>query len=115
MSNHHRMEVGDTRTYKGQRYVATDEWAHEMMDGRWVAMLHLESYCADCGREFECSVVQSCARKRPLARRCERCHAPGRPVLRDRLHPNARGAARVRAAPSFAAPANAGRPLTVSA
>jgi hypothetical protein len=88
-----RTEIGTVFNYKGQRYEVEDEYMYAKQndwDGPLIAMLRLSSHCADCGREFSCSTIKSGFGKRPLNRRCERCHARGRPVTH--IHPLAAAA-----------------------
>ena len=75
------VKVGDSFTSRGQRYECLDRFEHEI-PAKWVWIYTLRSTCPDCGRKFECTATKTQRKNYLLSRRCERCQAPGRPVVR---------------------------------
>jgi hypothetical protein len=62
-------------TTRGQRYIQTGQFWHEMPSGHEVRILELESICPECGTTFELTASRGQIRKRQLVRRCVPCRA----------------------------------------
>ena len=64
----------------GQPYERLGPLDHETLDGRRILLWRYRAPCAECGRPFILKTSRGRAKARSVARRCEDCRAPGRPV-----------------------------------
>ncbi len=75
------MKVGDSFINRGQEYECLDRFEHEF-PAKWVWIYKLRTICPDCGQRFECTATKTQRKNNLMPRRCQRCQAPGRPVVR---------------------------------
>jgi hypothetical protein len=75
------VKVGDSFTSRGQRYDCVGDFEYER-PATWVQVFTLRTTCPDCGRKFECTATKTQRKNNLMPRRCGRCQAPDRPVVR---------------------------------
>jgi hypothetical protein len=70
--------------YQRFKYVRKSE--HVTKDKRIIPMLVLQSYCPDCGKKYEATIMKKGFKKNAsLNRRCDNCKKPGVPVPATRI------------------------------
>jgi hypothetical protein len=60
-------------TPRGQTYIQTGSFEHEMSYGRFVRVLELKTDCPECGSTFEVTASLRQIEQRMLVRRCRPC------------------------------------------
>jgi hypothetical protein len=65
--------TGSKFTVRGQVYVQTGAFYHEMGNGREVRVLELQSACPECGDSFPATASMRQISTRQLVRRCPAC------------------------------------------
>jgi hypothetical protein len=60
-------------TPRGQTYIQTGSFEHEMSYGRFVRVLELATECPECGATFEVTASLRQIEQRMLVRRCKPC------------------------------------------
>ena len=65
--------TGAKFTVRGQVYVQTGAFYHQMGNGREVRVLELQSACPDCGHSFQATASMRQISTRALVRRCPSC------------------------------------------
>ena len=60
-------------TPRGQTYIQTGSFEHEMSYGRFVRVLELKTNCPECGASFEVTASLRQIEQRMLVRRCKPC------------------------------------------
>lgn len=74
------MKIGRSFISNGQHYECVDCFGYQR-PAAWVSIYTLRSMCPDCGKTFECTATKTQRKNNSMPRRCERCRAPGRPVV----------------------------------
>jgi len=95
-------QPGARFTVRGQRYVQTGSFFHEMRRGRTVRVLELISDCPECGASFDLTASLKQIENRMLVRRCKPCrkihHGPVdvHRIAKRKMHKKTKGRGRRR-------------------